>query len=163
MDEYERLEAQLKELYAVYVLLFRNLSHLQQQLWEVERAERDRHANAEQTMRVAVDRMRMENNEMALGGGGEKLSTTYVREKKGNTMYSVISRRIFIKWWIWLLRARCFQRCFWLSKFIMLVLVLPYLGLIDKERGRSGQLSNEWTFFKGTLWLFFKLLLLGLK
>jgi len=61
MDEYESYETQLKDLYAVYVVLFRNLSHLQRQLWDVERAEKDRSMNADMEMRSMVERIRLEN------------------------------------------------------------------------------------------------------
>ncbi|KAI1724939.1 clusterin-associated protein-1 domain-containing protein [Ditylenchus destructor] len=62
MDEYERYENQLKDLYDIYVVLFRNLAYLQQQLTEVERAEKERHVNAERSMRIAVEKMRIEND-----------------------------------------------------------------------------------------------------
>lgn len=62
MDEYERYEAKLKQLYDIYVVLFCNLFYLQQQLWDVERNERERLSKAEQNMRLAVDKMRMEND-----------------------------------------------------------------------------------------------------
>lgn len=62
MDEYEQYEIRLKKLYGIYVVLFRNLSFYQQQLVEVERAEKERHLNAERGMRIAVDNMRIENN-----------------------------------------------------------------------------------------------------
>ncbi len=65
MDEYERYEAQLKSLYDLYVVLFRNLSHLQQQLWNVERAERDRGEDVEMDMRLAVERMKVESEAAA--------------------------------------------------------------------------------------------------
>lgn len=61
MDEYEQFEGRLKELYTTYVILFRNLSYFQQQLWEIERAEKERHSSAERGMRIAVDKMRIEN------------------------------------------------------------------------------------------------------
>lgn len=62
MDEYEQFEIRLKELYGIYVVLFRNLSYYQQQLVEVERAEKERHLTAERGMRIAVDKMRIEND-----------------------------------------------------------------------------------------------------
>lgn len=61
MDEYERYEDQLKGLYTEYVVKFRNLSYLQQQLWEVERAEKERSMDAERSMRLAVEKMRIDN------------------------------------------------------------------------------------------------------
>uniref|UniRef100_A0A914CCT9 Clusterin-associated protein 1 n=1 Tax=Acrobeloides nanus TaxID=290746 RepID=A0A914CCT9_9BILA len=61
MDEYERYEEQLKGLYTEYVVKFRNLSYLQQQLWEVERAEKERSMDAERSMRLAVEKMRVDS------------------------------------------------------------------------------------------------------
>jgi hypothetical protein len=46
-------------------VLFRNLSHLQQQLWNVERAERDRGEDVEMDMRLAVERMKVESEAAA--------------------------------------------------------------------------------------------------
>lgn len=66
MDEYEQFEIRLKELYGIYVILFRNLSYFQHQLCEVERAEKERHINAEKGMRIAVDKMRIENDAVPL-------------------------------------------------------------------------------------------------
>jgi hypothetical protein len=42
MDEYDKLENRLKEMYTLYVLKFRNLSHLEQMQNEFERTERER-------------------------------------------------------------------------------------------------------------------------
>jgi cell division protein FtsB len=48
-----------------YVTLFRNLHYLQHQLAQAERAEREQAQNAEQSMRVAVQKMRMEMDQSA--------------------------------------------------------------------------------------------------
>lgn len=52
-------------LYSIsqYVVLFRNLHYLQQQLAQAENAEREQAVNAEHSMRVAVEKMRMEREE----------------------------------------------------------------------------------------------------
>uniref|UniRef100_A0A914RNK8 Clusterin-associated protein 1 n=1 Tax=Parascaris equorum TaxID=6256 RepID=A0A914RNK8_PAREQ len=77
MDEYEKYEKKLKHLYAIYVLKFRNVAYLQQlqrkhkrihaspqSVSEFDKAERQRNAEAEQSMRNMVERMRTE--ELAL-------------------------------------------------------------------------------------------------
>uniref|UniRef100_A0A915E7U8 Clusterin-associated protein 1 n=1 Tax=Ditylenchus dipsaci TaxID=166011 RepID=A0A915E7U8_9BILA len=86
MDEYERHESQLKSLYDIYVVLFRNLAYLQQQLSEVEKAERERHVNAEHNMRVAVEKMRIENDAVPVIAGinidSEQPSMAQLKEVK---------------------------------------------------------------------------------
>ncbi|KAE9417735.1 hypothetical protein Angca_006103, partial [Angiostrongylus cantonensis] len=42
MDEYERLESKLKELYEIYVIKFRNLTYLQQLQLDIERSDRQK-------------------------------------------------------------------------------------------------------------------------
>ncbi|VDN82070.1 unnamed protein product [Brugia pahangi] len=58
MDEYEKYEMKLKQLYAIYVLKFRNVSFLQGLQNEFDRAEHERNVEAEQNMRNMVERMR---------------------------------------------------------------------------------------------------------
>ncbi|RCN42554.1 hypothetical protein ANCCAN_11465 [Ancylostoma caninum] len=60
MDEYEKLEEKLKELYEIYVVKFRNLAYLQQLQLEIERADRQKQAESERTMRQVVEKMRMD-------------------------------------------------------------------------------------------------------
>ncbi|KAK6027390.1 hypothetical protein OSTOST_06579 [Ostertagia ostertagi] len=62
MDEYEKLEAKLKQLYEVYVVKFRNLAYLQQLQLEIERTDRQKQEESERTMRQVVEKMRMELN-----------------------------------------------------------------------------------------------------
>jgi hypothetical protein len=64
MDEYEHYEQQLKDLYREYVVQFRNLAYLQEQLDNVEKMELARSHEAEQTMRLAVEKMRAENEQV---------------------------------------------------------------------------------------------------
>lgn len=64
MDEYEHHETQLKELYREYVVEFRNLAYLQDQLDNVEKIELQRSHEAEQSMRLAVEKMRHENEQV---------------------------------------------------------------------------------------------------
>lgn len=61
MDEYERYENELRQRYHTYVVLFRNMSYLQEQLLFVERAEREMSDITERTMRIAVEKMRIES------------------------------------------------------------------------------------------------------
>uniref|UniRef100_A0A914H8Z4 Clusterin-associated protein 1 n=1 Tax=Globodera rostochiensis TaxID=31243 RepID=A0A914H8Z4_GLORO len=65
LDEYERYEAQLRVRYAAYVTLFRNLHALQSQLALSEHTERERALEAEASMRVTVEKMRMESEQTA--------------------------------------------------------------------------------------------------
>ncbi|EFO18073.2 hypothetical protein LOAG_10423 [Loa loa] len=58
MDEYEKYEMKLKQLYAIYVLKFRNVAFLQGLQNEFDHAEQQRNADAEQNMRNMVERMR---------------------------------------------------------------------------------------------------------
>ncbi|VDL74859.1 unnamed protein product [Nippostrongylus brasiliensis] len=60
MDEYEKLESKLKQLYEVYVVKFRNLAYLQQLQLEIERNDRQRQEESERAMRQVVEKMRMD-------------------------------------------------------------------------------------------------------
>lgn len=60
MDEYERYEERLKKLYEVYVLNFRNLSYLKKVHDDLARSERQRQEELEKAMRLAVEKMRLE-------------------------------------------------------------------------------------------------------
>lgn len=42
MDEYERLEEDLQKLYDLYMIKFRNLTYLEQQVDEYNRSEQDK-------------------------------------------------------------------------------------------------------------------------
>jgi hypothetical protein len=48
-----------------YVILFRNLHYLQQQLAQVEQQEREQATNAERSMRLTVEKMRIESEQAA--------------------------------------------------------------------------------------------------
>ncbi|KAF7639862.1 hypothetical protein Mgra_00000782 [Meloidogyne graminicola] len=65
MDEYEHYEKELKEKYSVYVTLFRNLHYLKQQLIYEKQAEKEQSINAERTTRIAVEKMKIENEQTA--------------------------------------------------------------------------------------------------
>lgn len=60
MDEYERFEEKLKKLYEVYVLNFRNLTYLRKVHDDLARSERQRQEELEKAMRLAVEKMRLE-------------------------------------------------------------------------------------------------------
>lgn len=60
MDEYERFEERLKKLYEVYVLNFRNLTYLRKVHDDLARSERQRQEELEKAMRLAVEKMRLE-------------------------------------------------------------------------------------------------------
>jgi Tfp pilus assembly protein PilO len=64
MDEYEGYETQLKDLYREYVVQFRNLAYLQDQMDSMEKVELQKSHEAEQTMRLAVEKMRHENEQV---------------------------------------------------------------------------------------------------
>ena len=61
-DEFEKYEEQLKELYKEYVVKYRNLGYLKQQMNEIELVEQEKSLDAERNMRLAVEKMRQENN-----------------------------------------------------------------------------------------------------
>ena len=42
MDDYEKYEAQLKQLYSMYILKFRNVTYLEQSQLEYDKAEQER-------------------------------------------------------------------------------------------------------------------------
>uniref|UniRef100_A0A0K0DWL5 Clusterin-associated protein 1 n=1 Tax=Strongyloides stercoralis TaxID=6248 RepID=A0A0K0DWL5_STRER len=60
IEEYEKLENKLKILYSEYVTKFRTLSYLQEQVWELERAEKERNYKAELQMRQQVEKLKEE-------------------------------------------------------------------------------------------------------
>uniref|UniRef100_A0AC34FM19 Clusterin-associated protein 1 n=1 Tax=Panagrolaimus sp. ES5 TaxID=591445 RepID=A0AC34FM19_9BILA len=61
-DEFERFEDRLKILYQEYVLVYRNLGFMKQQMNEIEIVEQEKSIDAERNMRIAVEKMKMENN-----------------------------------------------------------------------------------------------------
>lgn len=67
MDEYEKLEEELKKAYETFMEKHRNLSYLEQLLEDINRAEQDRFEESEATLR----NMQTGDREQLLGGGGE--------------------------------------------------------------------------------------------
>nr|KAG5710381.1 hypothetical protein BaRGS_022199 [Batillaria attramentaria] len=60
MDEYERLEEDLQKLYDSYLMRFRNLAFLEQQLDEHNRVEQDRLEETEEALKVMAEKIRQE-------------------------------------------------------------------------------------------------------
>lgn len=60
MDEYERLEQELEQLYEKYVTKFHWLAYLEQQLEELEKAEQEQIMEREQVIKKMVERLRQE-------------------------------------------------------------------------------------------------------
>eukprot|EP00095_Tigriopus_kingsejongensis_P010498 maker-scaffold436_size171858-snap-gene-0.33 protein:Tk10498 transcript:maker-scaffold436_size171858-snap-gene-0.33-mRNA-1 annotation:"clusterin-associated protein 1 isoform x1" len=71
MDEYEKLEADLKKLYDDYILRFRCMAYLEQQVDELERVELERKEERELSTRRILERMREEEGGMGPSGGME--------------------------------------------------------------------------------------------
>uniref|UniRef100_A0A158Q892 Clusterin-associated protein 1 n=1 Tax=Elaeophora elaphi TaxID=1147741 RepID=A0A158Q892_9BILA len=84
MDEYEKYEMKLKQLYAIYVLKFRNVAFLQGLQNEFDHAEQQRNADAEQNMRNMVERMRAQElvlREAQMAGLDEEANSTKPKDK----------------------------------------------------------------------------------
>lgn len=75
MDEYEKLEAELAKVYEVYIEKFRNLSFLENQLEEYNRAEQDKFEETEVQLKRMQARLREE--EMKLMRGEEDAMGIY--------------------------------------------------------------------------------------
>lgn len=61
-DEFEKYEERLKILYQEYVLIYRNLGFMKQQMNEIDLIEHEKSIDAERNMRLAVEKMRMETS-----------------------------------------------------------------------------------------------------
>lgn len=68
MDEYEKLEVDLSKTYEMYIEKFRNLSYLEQQLEQHNRAEQDKLQETEQQLKRMQARLREEEMRMMRGG-----------------------------------------------------------------------------------------------
>lgn len=60
MDEYEKLEEELKKIYENYIIKFRNLTYLEQQLEEYNKLEEDKFKETQFAMQSSVEKMREE-------------------------------------------------------------------------------------------------------
>uniref|UniRef100_A0A1I7W3N0 Clusterin-associated protein 1 n=2 Tax=Loa loa TaxID=7209 RepID=A0A1I7W3N0_LOALO len=97
MDEYEKYEMKLKQLYAIYVLKFRNVAFLQGLQNEFDHAEQQRNADAEQNMRNMVERMRAQElilREAQMAGLDEEINSTKPRVKGSKVFGNMIGAGI---------------------------------------------------------------------
>lgn len=62
MDEYEKLEEDLQKLYEVYMEKFRNLTYLEAQQEEYNRAEQDKFEETEEKLKQMADRLKSEEH-----------------------------------------------------------------------------------------------------
>lgn len=69
MDEYEKLEGDLKKLYEEYILRFRCVAFLEQQVDDLDRVEQERKEERELATRRILERMRQEESGMKPRGG----------------------------------------------------------------------------------------------
>ncbi|ESP03905.1 hypothetical protein LOTGIDRAFT_230213 [Lottia gigantea] len=60
MDEYERFEEDLQKLYSQYLIKFRNLTYLEQQLEEQQKAEQDKLEETDAALKVMAERLKNE-------------------------------------------------------------------------------------------------------
>ena len=64
MDEYEKLEAELKQIYEEYVIKYRCVAFLEQQLEEFERAEKDRAEERRMQTKKMLERMKQDDERL---------------------------------------------------------------------------------------------------
>jgi len=74
MDEYEKLEADLKKCYEEYMIRFRCLAFLEQQVEEFERAEQDRMEERQVATRKILEKMKQDENLRSFEGSSGVLS-----------------------------------------------------------------------------------------
>ena len=74
MDEYEKLEAELKKLYEEYIVKFRCLSYLEQQLEEYERVEQERMEERQMATRKILERMKHDEGLRSFEGSSDLVS-----------------------------------------------------------------------------------------
>lgn len=83
MDEYERYEERLRKVYEVYVLNFRNLTYLKKVHDDLARSERQRQEELEKAMRLAVEKMRLEQEKKdAIGLGDDDTDAPLVDRRQ---------------------------------------------------------------------------------
>ncbi|TPX71732.1 hypothetical protein SpCBS45565_g00890 [Spizellomyces sp. 'palustris'] len=82
MDEYERIEADLTNLYETYMERFRNLTYLEQQLDEYNRQEQDKFEETEESLKRMQTRLREEELKLLKGDKEMRavLGSSYVSE-----------------------------------------------------------------------------------
>jgi len=74
MDEYEKLEADLKKCYEEYMIRFRCLAFLEQQVEEFERAEQERMEERQVATRKILEKMKQDENLRSFEGSSGVLS-----------------------------------------------------------------------------------------
>ncbi|KAM3724699.1 Clusterin-associated protein [Dirofilaria immitis] len=97
MDEYEKYEMKLKQLYNIYVLKFRNLTFLKDLQNKFDHAEQQRNADAEQNMRNTVECMRAQElvlREAQLAGLDEEVNTMKPKVKGSKIFGNMIGAGI---------------------------------------------------------------------
>lgn len=62
MDEYEKLEDELRKLYEEYIVKFRCMTHLEQQIEEYERVEQEKMKERHIATRKIMERMRQDES-----------------------------------------------------------------------------------------------------
>ena len=68
MDEYEKLEAELKKCYEDYMIRFRCLAFLEQQVEEYERAEQERMEERQQATKKILEKMKQDESHRSFEG-----------------------------------------------------------------------------------------------
>ncbi len=68
MDEYEKLEAELKKCYEDYMIRFRCLAFLEQQVEEYERAEQDRMEEKQAATKKLLEKMKQDESHRSFEG-----------------------------------------------------------------------------------------------
>jgi clusterin-associated protein 1 len=73
MDEYEKIEVDLINLYETYMERYRNLTFLEQQLDEYNQGEQDQFEETEESLKKMQDRIRQEELRLLRGNPGAVL------------------------------------------------------------------------------------------
>uniref|UniRef100_A0A0N4ZGJ2 Clusterin-associated protein 1 n=1 Tax=Parastrongyloides trichosuri TaxID=131310 RepID=A0A0N4ZGJ2_PARTI len=91
IEEYEKLEVKLKGLYSEYVTKFRTLSYLQEQAWEIEKAEKERNIKSETIMRQQVEKLKDEISQLPLSDNEQENTTKREEKSFGNMLGAGLS------------------------------------------------------------------------
>ena len=70
MDEYEKLESELRKVYEDYIVKFRCLTHLEQQVEEFERLEQERMEERKLATKKILERMKQDDALRSFDGSG---------------------------------------------------------------------------------------------
>lgn len=74
MDEYEKLEEELKRLYEEYIIKFRCMTYLEQQIDEYERVEQERMEERQLATKKILERMKNDDSIRSLEGSSDLVS-----------------------------------------------------------------------------------------